>query len=55
MTNKQIAWLGIVGFAVFMASYLGDPSSEGMVYYAGLIAFYAGVIWGWVRLLKSDK
>ncbi|MCK9370956.1 hypothetical protein M0R04_13680 [Candidatus Dojkabacteria bacterium] len=52
MTNKQIALLGIIGFAVFMVSYLSDPTSEGLLYYGGLIAFYVGVIWGWVRLFK---
>jgi len=53
MENKNIAWLGIIGFAVFMVSFLADADSEGMVYYAGLIMFYTGVIWGWVRLFKS--
>ena len=53
MTNKNIAWLGIIGFAVFMVSFLADEDNEGMVYYAGLIMFYTGVIWGWVILLKS--
>ena len=53
MTNKNIAWLGIIGFAVFLVSYLADSNNEGMVYYAGLIMFYTGIIWGWSRLFKS--
>ena len=55
MKDKQVAWLGLIGFGVFLVSYLADSSSEGVLFWAGLIAFYTGVVWAWVKLFKSDN
>jgi hypothetical protein len=52
MTNKNVALIGIIGFAIFMIAYLSNENGEGLFYYVGLIGFYVGVVWGWIRLLK---
>lgn len=55
MSNKNVAWLGIIGFAIFMISFITDPNAEGLFYYLGLAGFYVGVVWAWVILLKSKN
>jgi hypothetical protein len=55
MTNKNIAWVTVIGYGVYMVSYLANSSGEGFLYYAGAIAFYFGVIYGVVRLFKSKE
>ena len=59
MTNKQIASWNMVSIAVFILALLsGGDSQEGitmMLYFASVIGIYTFMIWGWVRLFKSDK
>lgn len=55
MSNKNVALLGIIGFAIFMISFMTDSNSEGLFYYIGLVGFYVGVVWAWVILLKSKN
>lgn len=55
MTNKQIATLGIVSLAIFCAVFLADENNEGFIYWLSLVGFYTSVIWGWNRLIHSDK
>lgn len=58
MKNKQIGWYGIFSLVVFfIALFSGGEYIEGttmIIYYASLVSFYVFVIWGWVRLIKSN-
>ena len=60
MKNKQIASYAIISTVVFMIalvsggdSYYADGFTQ-FAYYAGIIGFYTFIIWGWVRLFKSN-
>ncbi len=59
LKDKQIASYAIIGIIVYLIAYMsGGVNNDGMVvffYWGGLIAFYTFVIWGWVRLFKSDR
>jgi hypothetical protein len=58
MKNKQIAWYGILSVGVFFLAILagGEYETGGVMflYFAGLLGFWVFVIWGWVRLIKSN-
>ena len=54
MTNKNIAWTTVIGLAVFFVSVLADENNEGVLFYAGMLVFWFGVIYGLVRLFKSE-
>lgn len=55
MTNKQIATLGIISFAIFTVVLIADEGNQGGMYWLSLAGFYTSVIWGWNRLMKSDN
>jgi len=61
MKDKQIASYAVLSTIVFMISLIIGGDSEYadgfsmFVYYISLIGVYTFIIWGWVRLFKSDK
>lgn len=61
MTDKQIASYAIISVIVFMIALAsgGDSAyADGFtqfLYYGGCIGLYTFIIWGWVRLFKSNK
>ena len=61
MKNKQVATYAIISTIVYgiayanggAENYAGDFTK--FMYYLGVVGIYTFVIWGWVRLFKSDK
>jgi hypothetical protein len=58
MKNKQIGWYGVISLVVFLIATIVGGDYEGgtvsLVWYASLVGFYTFIIWGWVRLIKSN-
>ena len=59
MKDKQVAAYAIISTIVFIiATMSGGEYGDGMVkffYWASVIGLYTFIIWGWVKLFKSDK
>jgi len=61
MKDKQVASYAIISTIVFMIAYMSGGAGDyadgftKVLYYVGVIGLYTFVIWGWVKLLKSDK
>ena len=61
MKDKQVgayAIISVILFIIALASGGANEYADGFVkiiYYISLIGTYTFIIWGWVKLLKSDK
>lgn len=62
MKNKQIAAYSIISLAIFIISFmsagLSIETADGFVkfmYYISLFSFYGFLIYGWIRLFKSNE
>jgi hypothetical protein len=61
MTNKQIAAWTIISFVIFAIAFVSgadETYADGLlkfIYIASIFGFYTFVIWGLVKLFKSNE